>query len=286
MVLIVLSLLPVLPCSAADEKIASKLSASLTKDFGDSKCSIVDEKPWFTASRGGYMFEVKSARGNDCRLYYLRNKPGSTKTPVHWLDDRETFFDGVLAPCRANSTCPIIEVSRDALQASGGPTVLNYGPNKDEFTDKPNAFRESSLMAKNDSHRYVTIVRGTLASSRTDALIPVGIRLASFVEGERRPFKFTYELTTLPKDAPIRIVRFLSEGTSSETVLVWPAAASKPFFDALRGNEAVLRAERGKVSVSFEANEVFADATNTMVLYRAGERLLTITAPAYRPGSF
>lgn len=63
--------------------------------------------PIGTANQGGYIFNYQSSRGNECRVYRLRNTPGKLLTPTRWNDSQELFLDVNLPECKKD--CPWTE---------------------------------------------------------------------------------------------------------------------------------------------------------------------------------
>jgi hypothetical protein len=106
-------------------------------------CSVKTDFPIGVTNQNGYSFDYQSGKGAKCRRYRLRNEPGKVLTPTVWKDQSETFLDVDLAACSAGAVCPWVSaVKISGTEPDQGETMLSYGVNKDECTDKPDAFRK------------------------------------------------------------------------------------------------------------------------------------------------
>lgn len=84
--------------------------------------------------------QYQSARGRNTRVYRVRNTPHGILTPVRWKDERDVFMDTTLVKCRGDESGEWVETTLTHGESQKGDSLLGYGVNQDEFTEKPTAY--------------------------------------------------------------------------------------------------------------------------------------------------
>jgi len=158
------------------------------------ECVAKDSLKIGLTNQGGYAFNYQSRKGDGCRLYRVRNTPGHLLTPVIWEDEHEIFFSPDLPECPATAKdCGewVETTLTDTKPPIKGETSLGYGgPNRDEYKDKPDAFRKDASKHGGFPALF-TAVRGVLADSHQKPL-QVDISVKSVVSGTAPDYRLSY----------------------------------------------------------------------------------------------
>lgn len=246
-------------------------------------CPTSESTPIGLANQGGYTFNYQSGRGKDCRRYLLRNTPGKVQTPVLWKDKLEVFLDVDLAECPRGSTCPWVEgIMISAQPTMKDLTTLSYGVNKDEYKDKPDAYRKK-VGQMTQFPPLVTIIRGIVADAEKKPR-EVAISVTSYVDGEK-PHRLIYVMENIGKPARFQIFRSTPRDLPFSFIgFTWEAAVSKPFFDYLEERKIKeLSEDLRKVVVEIRANTIEVVDSKLLVVVHGTKRIAATTAPAYSP---
>ena len=252
--------------------------------YGQQCCEIKESMPEGKANQGGYAFRYQCSIGKDCRIYGLRNTPDTVLTPVIWKDEQETFLDVDLPECPAGSTCPpwtyAIKISTQPIIK--GETTLAYGINRDEYKDKPDAYRKK-MEQRTKFSPFITIIRGTVVDAQKQP-IEIAIQVSSYVDGVK-PYRLTYEMAIFGKSEAFLILRpGIVPADPSVLGLIWEAPASKPFFEYLdQMGIKELSAKVGKIVVDITAKEIEVEESKLLKVVQGTKRIAATTAPAYRP---
>jgi hypothetical protein len=234
--------------------------------------------------QGGYSFDYQSGKGNDCRIYRLRNEPGQVRTPADWRDNRdlvkELLFDGELADCAKAATCPWVDQIKITVQAiETGDTALGCGVPKDEYSDNVGAYRQK-IEKQAAFPSFTTILRGIVGGRKVQQH-QVAIRVTSSVSGSG-PFYLTYQVELAGESEPI--------GTAARAVenaellsFDWKAASSRPFREKLRQQIKQLSSKSPSLKIELSAPDVMLDRVETLVIYEGEIAIAATSAPAYRP---
>lgn len=240
------------------------------------------------ANQGGYVFNYQSRKGDGCRLYRVRNTPGHLLTPVLWEDENEIFLSPDLPECSRNSQdCGtwFETILTDVKPPKQGETSLKYGFNRDEYNDKPDAYRKG--VSKQGTFAPLrTIMRGVLADSNHRPL-RLEVSVTSLVSGNKPPYRFTYVIKVMG-DFAFEILKPNAFPTSEERIgVIWNAAASPEFFEALQKSDLSKPPEQTRTvtvdGISAKSVSVVDQKEQVLVLLRGKNRLTAATAPAYRP---
>lgn len=161
-------------------------------------CSPVEKVFHGSVVQGGYAFEYESIRGADCRIYRLRNKPGKPLTPVVWRDGADVLLDVTLPACRTGSACTPQEVQKDGIAVTTAPTKINFGFNKDEYSEQTTAYGRLKWAAVNPAlpDRTLTFT-GSVDSKGTST--PVSVRLKSYADKAKGGYALKYKLSASSK---------------------------------------------------------------------------------------
>jgi hypothetical protein len=242
-------------------------------------------------NQGGYAFNYQSRKGDGCRLYRVRNTPGHLLTPVIWEDEHEIFFSPDLPECPATvKDCGewVETTLTDTKPPIKGETSLGYGgPNRDEYKDKPDAFRKdvSKLPA---FPPLFTRIRGVLADKEHRPL-QLDISVRSVVSGNAPEYRLSYVIK-VTGDFDFQIMKPNSFPPSGRLGILWSAAASPEFLEALPKAKWTKEPKEGKYTRVVTVEDIPAksvslvdDKKEVLALLEGDTRLTSTTAPAYRP---
>lgn len=264
------------------------LGLSSTQD----ECTTTESLPTGLVNKGGYSFNYDSSKGEECRIFRLRNTPKAVLTPVLWRGNRETLIDVSIPACE--NDCE----SFQAIQI-GGPifkdrSTLSFGINKDEHEEEPQTYlrpQRTQSQSKQLSP-FRTILRGVLADAQGKEF-EIEIGVASYVHGVR-PYKLSYEMwlgegnDSSTRLAILRPDTFPESGSAMG--VLWEAVTIKQVSQYLEeaaiSEIYVTPKEPGQVShleASFTADAVKLDDSAKLILFQGKKAIASSTAPLYRP---
>jgi hypothetical protein len=248
-------------------------------------CSVKTDLPIGVTNQNGYSFDYQSGKGAKCRRYRLRNEPGKVLTPTVWKDQSETFLDVELAACSAGAVCPWVRaVKISGTEPDQGETTLSYGVNKDECTDKPDAFRKKPVSGSLFDP-IVTIIEGIVADPSGKAM---EIKLQATSTLQRDPdglFTLTYDIQVLKSMEKFRLLWPTETGGEGNAYGVqWDSAVSKALFDKLKGQKwSTFEDTAPRLRAVIQAKDVEIDERGLLALYKGNRKISATTAPAYKP---
>src|SRR5207249_3600291 len=133
--------------------------------FSQKECAFTKSTPVASASHHPPL-EFQSGYGNDCLKYQLRNGPKGLFMPTKWTHGKTVLFDWNVP----DGPCDWIEVVHTSYQRDNGETSFGYGVLKDEFHDKPLAYRPAGKPScgddkgpKDEFRPYTTSLKGPVA---------------------------------------------------------------------------------------------------------------------------
>jgi len=255
----------------------------LSDSLAQEECKTKEKTPIGLTNQGGYSFNYQSGKGQNCRVYRLRNTPGRLQTPVRWKDEQEVFHDCDLLECSVGSVCPWIESILPSYQPiKVGKTTLSYGVNKDEYKDQPDAYQKKPEKITKFPP-LTSILRGIVADAEKKPF-ELAIQVYSSVEGIR-PYRLIYVMAIVGKSRDFQILRpGIFPAHPLSPVLIWEAAASNLFFEYLsRRGIRELSAKLGKIVVDISAKDIHLEEAKMLVVIQGNKRIAAITAPAYKP---
>jgi hypothetical protein len=248
-------------------------------------CGVNVDLPIGSTNQNGYSFDYQSGKGAKCRRYRLRNEPGKVLTPTVWKDDSETFLDVDLAACSAGGACPWVHaVKISGTEPIQGQTTLSYGVNKDECTDKPDAFRKK-LASGSLFDPIITIIEGIVADPKGKAM-EIKLQATSTLQrDEDGIFTLTYDIEVLKSMEKFRFLWPKETGGEGEAYGIrWTSPASRALFDKLKGQEwSKFEENAPRVKAVIRAKDVEIDERGLLALYKGSQQIAATTAPAYKP---
>jgi hypothetical protein len=241
-------------------------------------------------NQGGYSFNYQSRKGDGCRLYRVRNTPGHVLTPVIWEDEHEIFFSPDLPDCPSTAKdCGIwLETTlTDTKPPIKGETSLGYGLNRDEFKDKPDAFRKDVTKHAGFPALF-TAIRGVLADSNHQPL-QLDISVRSVVSGNAPDYRLSYVMK-ITGDFAFEILKPNALASRGRVGILWSAAASPEFLEALSKAKWTKESKEGKPThvvtvegIPAKSVSLVDEKREVLALFQGEKRLTATTAPAYRP---
>jgi hypothetical protein len=250
-----------------------------------SSCNVKTDLPIGVTNQNGYSFDYQSGKGPKCRRYRLRNEPGKVLTPSIWKDKTETFLDVDLAACAVGAVCPWVgAVKISSAEPDQGETTLSYGANKDECTDKPDAFRKKPVAA-GVFDPLITIIEGVVADASGKAM-EIKLQATSTLHREADGmFTLTYDIEVLKSMEKFRFLwpkQSADEGAGYG--IRWNSAISRALFAKLKGQEwSQFEGSAPHLKASIQAKDVEIDDLGLIALYKGNHKIAATTAPAYKP---
>lgn len=316
---VALLLLPV-ATSAFAQNASSDLGSANDADWSGEvvlRCQVAERLPTNAAeaSAGGFAFSYQSvaglmADGRSCAVYRLRNLPGQPPTPVRWRADDEVLVDTAhLARCADEASCGWLEVARyfEGVVLVG-KTELSFGLNADSFHHEDQglvASTEPSIGASTASVGSELVARLMLGDG---SVLDLHVLVKSYFRRNRTGLELVYDVlaedpTLLDgsrvrfewdafADVPPTLTRLLQREDRSPFML--PATRDVAHGSNVSAGDAVLagepRLDRGRgvvvLVVPVESFLYVADLSLSVVdISDSGKRLLTITMPAFVPGT-
>jgi hypothetical protein len=244
------------------------------------------------ATQGGYRFDYRSYRGNNCRDYRLTNTPGQLSLKVEWrypIDKLEPILCETKLPiCSGSATsCPPFDCRKNTpALAEPRTTELGYGgSNADAFTDRPMAYVTDRDPADFPSEHppIRTILQGAVGDI-SGKPVEIAVEVTSTVVNER-PYRLTYSVRTNAKVGPLQMWLPEIKPTETDIVVRWQTVESDAFFTALRKQNAFpLRLSADRLSTNVEiATNNFQVASKSLIVLQGNEVLASTSAPAYLP---
>ena len=254
------------------------------------ECVPTDSLKIGLTNQGGYAFNYQSRKGNGCRLYRVRNTPGHVLTPVIWEDEHEIFFSPDLPDCPSTAKdCGewVESTLTDTKPPIKGETSLGYGFNRDEFKDKPDAFRKN--VSKEPAFPPLfTAIRGVLADSKHQPL-QIDISVKSVVSGTAPDYRLSY-VVKVSGDFAFEILKPNAFPEPGRLGIRWSAAASPEFLEALPKAKWTKETKEGKPThvvtiegIPAKSVSLIDEKKEVLALFQGDTRLTATTAPAYRP---
>ena len=246
-----------------------------------------------TATQGGYRFDYRSYRGNNCRDYRLMNTPGQLSLKVEWQypsDRLEPILCETKLPiCSGSGTsCPPFDCRKNTPALTEPRTTeLGYGgSNADAFTDRPIAYVTDRDPADFPSEHppIRTILQGAVGDISGKPL-EIAVEVTSTVAANERPYRLAYSIRTSAKAGPLQMWLPEIKPTPTDIIVRWQTVENDAFFAALRKQNALpfrLSADRLSTNVEIAANN-FEVASKRLVVLQGNEILASTSAPAYLP---
>ena len=269
------------------------IGSSKVKSYGYGQCMNKWTLPVGAARQGGYAFEYQSSRGNDCRVYEVRNLPGELLTPVRWRTKHEVLLQCKIAACKKGVECPwIVSTKISVWPKITETTLLGYGANEDEYQDEPSAFVDQSQQAstRQDLPLLITAIRGSVGCNTcreegdvvTDGVAELDVQVKSQVKDLFLTYEVAATIIIGGKKVPTEMIAFGELPRSGYIGLYWEPTTSKRFLtDLFRPEARALTA--GFTSVTTTAKGAELEESMILSVVFKGERLAATSAPAYKP---